>query len=147
IEDLFFFDVTLGTQTTARIDRSELIADELVEHCFYKNKNQKKGLTMKQIIEKSKKLYERYHLDLRFVTTSWDCVKIRVERFVTNKLGGIKDMYVWNESVRDKNDDKSKEDNVEPLPPLDKFLKSMREYYTKRSFEEETDVEPESDSS
>ncbi|ETO03288.1 hypothetical protein RFI_34122 [Reticulomyxa filosa] len=110
-DDVLFLANLAARDKDFKVDRSEEIAKKLVEQCFYNLKNKKLPLTMGQIFEKCKDLYQSYQLDLCFLFTHWDAVKTRIERVIRSKWGH-KNEHVWEEKGK-------------PLPALEALIKNV----------------------
>ncbi|ETO02574.1 hypothetical protein RFI_34843 [Reticulomyxa filosa] len=108
-DDVFVLVNLAAKNKDFKIDKSEEIAKKLVEQCFYNLKNKKLPLTMGQIFEKCKDLYQSYQLDL-FLFTHWDAIKTRIERVIRSKWGHNNE-YVWEEK--------------ELLPALEALIKNV----------------------
>ncbi|ETO33635.1 hypothetical protein RFI_03463, partial [Reticulomyxa filosa] len=132
-----------------RVDRSGVIAEELVEHCFYELKDKTEGLTLPEIFDKCEQLYKEYYLDLRFVTTHWANVEVFIYKLIAMRQGN-KERYVWVKDENENEDEDEDENKNEEagLPPLDKFIKITEKYYKKKEPEQEKDdMKYEADSS
>ncbi|ETO34015.1 hypothetical protein RFI_03079, partial [Reticulomyxa filosa] len=124
--DIILYLASRTEKDCVTTDRSEVVAKELVRHCFYElhDKGTLKEMTLKEIINRSKKLYEEYGLGLCFLTF-WEQVEVKVKRDVQMKWG-VKPSYEWI----DGRDEDSKMDFSSP--PLKKFIKDMTEFHKKK---------------
>ncbi|ETO17696.1 hypothetical protein RFI_19617 [Reticulomyxa filosa] len=144
IEDILYLAPRASSENdSVKVDRSALLAKELVEHCFYELKDRKHALPMRDILNNCKELYDSYHLELCFVLTHWESVKTRIERYIKMRWGD-KEKYVW---TKDENDKNSKD---EPAA-LESFFESLKKYHKEDPTEREArnddeDIDRNSDS-
>ncbi|ETN98482.1 hypothetical protein RFI_39014 [Reticulomyxa filosa] len=110
VEDILM----LAHQEIYKIDRSNELAKYLVEHCANHLKHKISDLTKEQIMEKCEGLYKSYQLDLYFVATHWDTIKMRVQRLIEEKSKS--GTFIWSE----------KEEGRSPLPVIDELIKNIK---------------------